>query len=94
MPHRIKPQNTSMGHVFQHFFSSGFMPIHNQCFRAKHTFVQKGDYGDMCSSRKAFSACLSASLLFQRSCLMASCCGLVLVLVSSSCMQPQLQIIV
>jgi hypothetical protein len=50
MRHRIKPQNTSMGHVFQHLFVSGFMPIHNQCFGAKHTFVQKGDYGDMRSS--------------------------------------------
>jgi len=26
------------------------MPIHNQCFGAKHTFVQKGDYCDMRSS--------------------------------------------
>ena len=50
MRHRIKPQNTSMGHVFQHLFVSGFMPIHNQCFGAKHTFVQKGDYCDMRSS--------------------------------------------
>jgi len=32
MRHRIKPQNTSMGHVFQHLFGSGFIPIHIQCF--------------------------------------------------------------
>ena len=32
------------------FFSWGIMPIHNQCFVAKHTFVQKGDYCDMRSS--------------------------------------------
>ena len=30
---------------------------------------------NLCSSRKAFSACLSASLLFQRSCLMALDCS-------------------
>ena len=47
---RIKPQNASMGHVIQHLFPSGFMPIHNKCFGAKHTFLQKGDYYDMRSS--------------------------------------------
>jgi len=33
---RIKPQNESMGHVFQRLFFSGFMPIHNQCSGTKH----------------------------------------------------------
>jgi len=50
MRHRIKPQNASMGHVFQRLFNLGFVPIHNQCFGAKHTFVQKGDYCDMRAS--------------------------------------------
>jgi len=49
MRHRIKPQNASMGYVFQRLFFSRFMPIPNQCFVAKHTFVQKGDYCDMFS---------------------------------------------
>ena len=50
MRHCIKPQNASMGHVFQRLFFSGFMSIHNPCLGVKHTFVQKGDYCDMHSS--------------------------------------------
>jgi len=50
MRHCVKPQNVSMGHVFQRLLFSGFMSIHKQCFGAKHTFVQKGDYCDMRSS--------------------------------------------
>jgi len=52
MRHRIKPQNASMGHVFQRLFVSGLCQIHrdNQCFGVKHTVVQKGDYCDMRSS--------------------------------------------
>ena len=55
MCHCIKPQNASMGHVFQHHFLSGFMPIHNQCFGAKHMFVQKGDY---CNIRSSVIVCI------------------------------------
>jgi len=47
MRHKIKSQNASMGPVFQRLFFSGFMPTHNQCFGAKHTFVQIGHYCDM-----------------------------------------------
>ena len=50
MRHHIKPQNVSMGNVFQRLFSLGFIPIYNKCFGAKHSFVQKGDYGDITSA--------------------------------------------
>jgi len=50
MRHHIKLQNASIGHVFQRLFFCGFMPIYNQCFGAKHTFVQKGDHRDIHSS--------------------------------------------
>jgi len=45
--HRVKSQNASMGHMFQCLPFSGFMPICNECFGGKHTFVQKGDYLDV-----------------------------------------------
>ena len=32
MRHHVKPQNASMGHVFQRLFFLGFIRIHNQCF--------------------------------------------------------------
>jgi len=47
MHHHVKSQNASMGHTFQRFPFSGFMPICNECFGVKHTFVQKGDYLDV-----------------------------------------------
>jgi len=50
MPHRIEPQNASIGHVFQSLIFLGVTPIRNKYFGAKYTFMQKGDYCDMRSS--------------------------------------------
>ena len=77
-------ENSSIAafHAFESIWSSSYSSQQPQgIFQISSVCVGCGPYlpenlpGPLCSSRKAFSACLSASLLFQRSCLMALDCS-------------------